>query len=140
MELRPISEREFVNYAKGLGNYCTYGDTIKLLDAVFRAIRQVMGGNSDTLGQLLPPSMKHLWDEAVPAGINGSSIVDLVQSYGAMAARRDAEKALVTLFGTIKEKQAGLKQEWEQAVPDEIKIYWEKSKTIDEVQDAGQCL
>lgn len=140
MDWRPISEREFFNYAKGLGNYCTYGDALKLIEAVFKALKQAMGNNSNTLGELLPPSVKPVWDGAVPTGISGESIVDLVQSYGSLATRRDAEKALVTLFGTIKEKQAGLTNKWEQAIPAEIKIYWEKSRTIDEVQDAGQCL
>ena len=138
--LRPISEREFINYAKGLGNYCTYGDTLELMGAVFRSLKQSMGSQSETIGELLPPSIKHIWDDAVPNIIIRSSILELIQSYGLMTTRRDAEKALLTLFGTIKEKQAESKQKWEQTIPDEIKIYWEKSRTIDEVQDAGQCL
>lgn len=137
---RPISEREFVNYAKGLGNYCTYADTSKVLSAVFRSLKQAMGNKSKTIAELLPPSMKQLWDDAVPQITDGKTIVELIQLYGAMASGRDAEKALLTLFGTIKEKQTQSKKSWEQAIPDEIKVYWEKSRTIDEVQDAGQCL
>jgi uncharacterized protein (DUF2267 family) len=140
MDLRPISEREFINYARGLGNYCTYGDAQMIIDAVFKALKQAMGDDASILGNLLPPSVKPLWDGAVPAMMAGESIVELVQSYGSLSTRREAEKALVTLFGTIKEKQAALTGSWEKAIPDEIKMYWEKSRTIDEVQDAGQCL
>lgn len=140
MNGRPISQREFINYAKGLGNYCTYGDATAILEAVFKALKQAMGSNSEALGELLPASVRPVWDKAVPTEANGGPIVDLVQSYGSLATRWDAEKALVTLFGTVKEKQAALAHRWEQSVPDEIKIYWEKSRTIDEVQDAGQCL
>ncbi|MFZ5631649.1 MAG: hypothetical protein ACOY40_02265 [Bacillota bacterium] len=140
MEWRPITEREFINYAKGLGNYCTYGDTLHLIQAVFKALKQVMGRDADAVGELLPELMRPVWDGSVPAGLPGNSIVGLIQAYGSLPSQRDAEKALVTLFGTIKEKQAGYADKWEQVIPGEIKTYWEKSRTIDEVQDAGQCL
>jgi len=140
LERRPITQREFINYARGLGNYCTYGDAQAALEAVFKSFKQALGNGAGTLGDLLPESVKPVWDGAAPGGTPGSSIVDLVQAYGSLATRRDAEIALVTLFGTIKEKQSWLKQEWEKAIPAEVKTYWEKSRTIDEVQDAGQCL
>ncbi|MQL53183.1 hypothetical protein GFC01_13130 [Desulfofundulus thermobenzoicus] len=140
MEWRPISEREFINYAKGLGNYCTYGDTLHLIQAVFKAFKQVMGRDANAIGELLPESIKPIWNSAVPAGLPGDSILGLIQTYGSFSTVRDAEKALVTLFGTIKEKQARYVAKWEQVIPEEIKTYWEKSRTIDEVQDAGQCL
>ena len=140
MECRPISEREFVNYAKGLGNYCTYSDTLKLLEAVFKGIKQAMGSGADALGNLLPASVRPVWDKAEPAGVPGDTVIDLIQNYGGFPTERDAEKALVTLFGTIKEKQAQVAGQWRELLPSGMKLYWEKSRTIDEVQDAGQCL
>lgn len=140
MHSRPISQREFINYARGLGNYCTFGDTQHMLEAVFKALKQRMGKSKSAVGDLLPPSMHPIWEGAVPEGLEEDNIVGLIQSYGSFSTRRQAEIALVTLFGTIKEKQAGLVEEWNRAIPDEIRIYLEKSRTIDEVQDAGQCL
>lgn len=140
MQSRPISQKEFINYARGLGNFCTFGDTHHMLEAVFKALKQGMGKCQGAVEDLLPPSMQPIWEGAVPEGQAEDNIVGMIQSYGSFATRRDAEIALVTFFGTIKEKQAGLVEEWNKAIPDEIKIYWEKSRTIDEVQDAGQCL
>lgn len=140
MEWRAISEREFVNYAKGLGNYCTYGDTLKAMEAIFKALKQKMGEKAETMGELLPESMKPIWDNALAAELAGDSIVDLVRAYGSFPKERDAEIALVTFFGTIKEKQVGFIEDWEKVIPGEIQTYWKKSKTIDEVQDATQCL
>jgi uncharacterized protein (DUF2267 family) len=140
MEWRPVSEKEFVNYAKGLGNYCTYGDTLNILRAVFKAFKQALGNEAEAMGKLLPASLQPLWNEAVPSGPPGGSLLGLIQAYCSLPTEKEAERALLTFFGTVKEKQAGYAAEWQQAIPGELRAYWEKSRTIDEVQDPGQCL
>jgi hypothetical protein len=140
MGWREISQKEFINYARGLGNYCTYGDALNAIEAIFSAIKQKMGEKAGVIGELLPASMKPVWDSALASGKPGDSMVELIRAYGSFPTVRDAEIALVTFFGTIKEKQARFVQNWEKRIPEELKVYWQKSKTIDEVQDATQCL
>lgn len=140
MEWRAISEREFVNYAKGLGSYCTYGDTMKVIESVFKALKQKMGEKAGAVRDLLPESMHGVWDNARAEGVPGNSMIELIKNYGSLSGNRAAEIALVTFFGTLKEKQARFVSDWEKIIPEEIMDYWKRSKTIDEVQDATQCL
>lgn len=140
MPFRQTTEREFIYLFKDLGKYCSYGDAKNIIEAISKALKQVMAEKSDALGELLPISIKAIWDQAAFSESSSQSIVDLIQSYGALPARRDVEIALLAFFGTIREKQSETVAQWDKLIPDELKLYWDKSRDIADGLDVRQCL
>lgn len=140
MEIRQITEREFIYSAKGIGDYCTYDDTKNAIAAVFKAIRKVAPEKSDAFKELLPESIRPMWDQAEPLESPLTSVIELIQYYASFSTKRAAEIALITFFATLREKYRAYIDQWENIIPDETKSYWEKSQTIGDGLDAKQCL
>ncbi|MHB0981335.1 MAG: hypothetical protein ACYC5Q_14930 [Thermoleophilia bacterium] len=144
--MREVTEREFVNYAKELGGYCTYADTRRVLGEVLQTLAAHLGIQSDGMRRLVPSGLGSLVGEALPAGAKPPAgaadpvqVLDLTAAAG-LADRRAAEMALLTFFGSLKEKSGPTATEWQELCAGELAWYWERAATIDRVQDAGQCL
>lgn len=123
MEERAISEREFVNYFKGLGGYCTYGDAFRAVLNALEALGGCSGIDPRRLSDLLPESLKNI--VRPPDNPCGPEM---------------PERDLLVLFGAIKEKCASRAAEWRTLLPGGLRELWDRSRTIDQMQEAGQCL
>lgn len=148
---RDVSEREFVNYAKGLGNYCTYGETRRALVSVLTAFAVGYPSFVESLRRLLPGGVKDLLQDAVDefqsSGLHPASKSpnrdEYLEILRSTACLNDADRPghnLRAFFGTAKEKSQELRTSWAAAIPPPLREDWDRSITIDQVQDAGQCL
>ncbi|GAB4252884.1 MAG: hypothetical protein Kow00129_13760 [Thermoleophilia bacterium] len=142
---RDVSEREFVNYAKGLGGYCAYSDTRLVVAATLRALSDCFGTELG-LEQLLPAGTRSLLSVYGTTGILADSVGDRefllerIAEVGGLQDTASAERALRTVLGTIKEKSQDRLCEWEVRMPFQLREDWSNSVTIDRQQEAGQCL
>ncbi len=149
---RDVSEREFVNYAKGLGNYCTYGDSRRVLVGVLQAFAVCYPSFIEPLGDLLPIGVRGLLKEAreashsvaavgtVSASPNRNEFLEVLRSTAQLSDCDRPGHALRAFLGTAKEKSQERRDAWRDAMPAPLREDWEQSITIDQVQDAGQCL
>ncbi len=134
MEERVVSEREFINYFKGLGGYCTYHDAFQTVQNLLQILSSSFGIDAQQLVSLLPESVRIVLNK-------GAAEQPLSSQFTANFPSREIfEKALLTLFGTLKEKCASRAAQWRALLPAELKELWDKSRTIDQLQEAGQCL
>lgn len=130
MEERVISEREFINYFKGLGGYCTYQDAFQAVQSLLQILINLYGIDAEQLFCLLPESVRI----ALNKGVADEMVADNFPE------REKFKKALMTFFGTLKEKCASRSAQWRGILPAELKELWDRSRTIDQLQEAGQCL
>ncbi|MFH0916985.1 MAG: hypothetical protein V1912_11165 [bacterium] len=138
-----------MNYAKGLGNYCTYGDSRQVLVGVLRALAVSYPSLAETLSGLLPAGVKGLLTEAVrsPDRVDHTAeapsrtdFLEVLRSTAHLGQDDRPGHALRAFFGTVKEKSQELRGEWAEVIPAPLREDWDQSITIDQVQDAGQCL
>ena len=146
---RDVSEREFVNYAKGLGNYCTYGEARQALVGLMRAFALVYPAFFADMTTLLPPGVQGLTTEAGTASEEVDRPIDLTTRDCFLEVVRQAARlsetdrpghTLRAFFGTVKEKSQELRPVWVGVIPRPLREDWDRSITIDQVQDPGQCL
>lgn len=140
MVFRQCTEREFVYLIKDLGKYCTFGDAKNVVEAVLSTLKQVSAEKSEMFRELLPDSIQPIWDHANISENPSHSIVELLKSYEFIYSKREAEIALISFFGAIREKHSNYIGHWDKLIPDEIRQYWEQSKNIDRGIDVRQCL
>lgn len=137
MEDRKISEREFVNYYRGVGGYCTYSDAVEALKGALKTLLDFFGIQFEQLKMVLP--------EAVFGLIEQDLMTEIPAVLDFLAEKKLDERAITTLFGSVKEKCASSCQQWLKLIAtgrnsNVLKELWERSHTIDQQQDAGQCL
>jgi hypothetical protein len=149
---RDVSEREFVNYAKGLGNYCTYGESRQALVGVLAALVVSYPSLVDSLELLLAAGVRGLLKEAaeeapsfqrsirVPTSPDRDEFLEILRSTAHLADSDRPGHTLRAFFGTVKEKSQEDRALWADVIPLPLREDWDKSITIDQVQDAGQCL
>jgi hypothetical protein len=149
---RDVSEREFVNYAKGLGSYCTYDETRQAVVAVLVALAVAYPSFVDSLRSLLPAGVSGLLQEAmgedrsfVRAGDASTfpgrdEYLEILRSSAGLYDSDRPGHLLRAFFGTVKEKSQDLRTTWADSIPSPLREDWDQSITIDQLQDAGQCL
>lgn len=146
---RDVSEREFVNYAKGLGNYCTYGETRGVLVGLLRAFAIAYPSFIADMAVLLPRGVQGLLSEALrsdePMVHRGDSTAreSFLETMRLTAQLCETDRPGHTVrvfFGTVKEKSQELRPLWAEVIPLPLREDWDRSITIDQVQDPGQCL
>jgi hypothetical protein len=130
MEERIISEKEFINYFKGLGGYCTYQDAFQDVQILLRTLINFYGIDVKQLFSLLPESIRIAFEKYIKSESVNDNFFE----------QEKIKKAFLTFFGTLKEKCASKSTQWRSILPEELKELWDISPTIDQLQEAGQCL
>lgn len=151
--MREVSLRELVNYVRVAGGYAGYTDAE-------RAVRAVLGGVSRVtspsewveLVDGLPTDVRGLWqvssdytnkqtkecpsDEAQ----DSNALLQAVCCLAGYSDESEARQAVLAVFGALKEKLQERVAAWAGQLPQAARSFWERARTIDEHQEAYQCL
>lgn len=142
--MRPVSEREFINYVRGIGGYVTYSDAALAVQAVFQCLKAALRpteGEQITL--LFPQGLNLLWEKTFP--YTDSTRENETPSLRAMlrkmlGSEESARKAIIAVFGAFKEKLQEQAVAFPAYLNAEGRFFWSESCTVDSCQDAGQFL
>lgn len=143
--MRPVSEREFINYVRGTGGYVTYSDAAKVAGIVLKALKTLLKlkGREQEAAALLPPGLRALWEEALPFPdlTDKGRLPPLLEAVSKELGSSEAgRKAALAVFGALKEKLQEHAAPWQALLDAQSLSLWEESKTVDASQEAGECL
>ncbi len=126
--MRDVSEREFINYVRGVGGYAAYSDAARDVETVLSALHATFTSRQlSTTAALFPPGLIKLWQRVKPAD-------------DASATACSQRRAILAVFAGLKEKLQENATQWVEILDTEHKMLWQHSQTIDSRQSAGQFL
>lgn len=151
--MREVSLRELINYVRVVGGYAGYSDAEAAVGSVFAGLQDCLEpGEVALLAADLPPEIRAFWDRARgPAppkgegegrpGAAGEPV--LLENVGRRAGYQgsaEAERAILAVFGALKEKLQERAGAWGENLPPAALSFWRRARTVDEQQEAYQCL
>ncbi|MDA8066774.1 MAG: hypothetical protein M0031_14930 [Thermaerobacter sp.] len=136
---REVTLREFANYARAVGGYCSYHDALAAVNAVLGVLPHVMSSqNAGAARALLPSALRPSWDSfSVNAG---EDVWTLAARAGEFSSREEIGRAMHAVFSSLKEKLREGAPRWQRLLPAELLLVWERSQTVDASQQAKDCL
>ncbi|MGB9885582.1 MAG: hypothetical protein ACPLPT_00720 [Moorellales bacterium] len=154
--MREVSRRELINYVRVAGSYPGYTEAERAALSVFAALQECLEPQTaEVMATNLPRDLLSLWLEAgrdegqgshrgqteaaVPRG-NDLLLLTLISEHGGYPDEATAERALLAVFSALKEKLQERAASWGENLPPIARSFWRRARTVDEQQDASQCL
>lgn len=146
--MREVSRRELINYVRAVGGYPGYSEAERAVGSVFGALQECLEpAAAALLAADLPPELLSFWVEV--GGQAGGSHPDRpkeslflarIGQRGGYPDEAAAERALLAVFSALKEKLQERAASWGEKLPPPALSFWRRARTVDEQQEASQCL
>lgn len=151
--MREVSLRELVNYVRVAGGYAGYTDAERAVRAVLGGVLRVTEPSERTaLVATLPADLRELWqgpgnpatgrtkESTNEEARDSDGLLQVICHQARYSEGSEARRAILAVFGALKEKLQERTVTWADKLPQAARPFWERARTIDERQDAYQCL